>query len=63
LIPAVYRNGRYERRLDFAEIQIAQLAANLTHAFQMIETLTRAINPENHIPALPETPREFGRGH
>lgn len=63
MTPAVYRNGRTERRLDFAEVQIAHLAMNLTRAMEMIETLARALNVENQIPALPETPRAFGRGH
>jgi hypothetical protein len=29
----------------------------------MIEQLANAINVERQIPALPETPRAFGRGH
>jgi hypothetical protein len=61
--PAVYRNGRYEARLQVAESRILQLAFEVQRACGMIEQLANAINVERQIPALPETPRTFGRGH
>ena len=63
MIPAVYRNARYERRLEIAEARILQLAFELQRAMELIERMAVAMTPENQIPALPETPRAFGMGH
>jgi hypothetical protein len=63
LIPAVYRNGRYEHRLEVAEARILQLAFELQRALGMIEHMANAMNPDKQMPSLPETPRAFGRGH
>jgi hypothetical protein len=60
---AVYRNARYESRLVAAEANISELAHELGKALNMIEHLARAMTNEHQIPALPETPRAFGRGH
>lgn len=63
MIPAVYRNGRYEYRLQTAEAQILQLAVEIERALGLIARMAQSMTPENQIPALPETPRAFGRGH
>ena len=63
MTPYVYRNARYEFRLARAEAQIIELADMVARAMGMIEHLAHAVNVEHQIPALPETPRAFGRGH
>ncbi len=61
MTPAVFRNARYESRLEVAESRILQLAFELQRAMGLIEQMAKAV--EHQIPALPETPRAFGRGH
>ncbi len=63
MTPAVYRNGRYEWRLALAEARILELALQLQGACGMIEQIANRMNVDHQIPALPETPRAFGRGH
>jgi len=63
LIPAVYRNARYEYRFALLESRVIELALQLQGVCGMVERLAFAMTPENHIPALPQTERGFGKGH
>ncbi len=68
MIPAVYRNARYEYRLARLEAQVVELAQMCVMQAEALRGLgifvARAQDVETHIPALPDIRgRAFGMGH